>query len=138
MLHSRSVLSRELKGNHGSNNFKHNASAFASLEEIRRDAAFAAGRSTSVFDVEADRLPVGEARKLLDWKQARVAALEERLSILTHHCSSWGRETHRSNNQVKAALAMAALHPHGTEHHGQTFAKHYIAQQAEIAQVGFR
>jgi hypothetical protein len=107
---------------------------FTSVEEVRRDAAFAAGRSTSVLDVKAERIPVGEARETLVRERARVAALEEKLAILTHHCSTWGRETDRAGYQVKAAAAMAEMHPRGAEHHGRTFATHYIRQHAELTE----
>ena len=111
------------------------ATAFASLEELRRDAAYAAGRSTSVVDADAERIPVGQARKRLGCEQARVAALEERLCILTHHLSTSGRETERANHQVKAAAALAGMHPRGSEHHGRTLAAYYVTQHAELTEV---
>ena len=107
---------------------------FTSLEQLRRDAAFAAGHSTSVLDVKAERIPVGKARETLDRERARIAALEEKLAILTHHCSTWGRETDRASNQVKAAEAMADMHPTGAEHHGRTLVAHYIKQHANLVE----
>lgn len=107
---------------------------FTSLEQLRRNAAFAAGRSTSVLDVKTERIPIGEAREMLERERARVSALEEKLAILTHHCSTWGRETDRARNQVKAAAAMSELHPRGAEHHGRVFATHYNGQHAKYTE----
>lgn len=107
---------------------------FTSLEQLRRNAAFAAGHSTSVLDVETERIPIGEARETLERERARVSALEEKLAILTHHCSTWGRETDRARIQVKAAAALSALHPRGAEHHGRVFATHYDRQHAKCSE----
>lgn len=106
--------------------------AFTSLEELRRDAAFAAGRSTSVLDTEAERIPVGEARKTLDHEKARLAALEEKLAILNYHCSTWGREMERASNQVSAAATIAAMHPPSIDHQGRAIAEHYALQHVEL------
>ena len=105
---------------------------FTSLEQLRREAAFAAGCSTSVVDAEAERVPVGEARKTLELERARVVALKEKLAILTHHCSTWGRETDRASIQVKAAAAMVEMHPSGAEHHGDELSAHYIKQHSRL------
>jgi len=42
----------------------------------------------------------------LEFERTRLAALEERLAVLTHQCATLGRETERAGIQVKAAEAM--------------------------------
>jgi hypothetical protein len=36
---------------------------------------------------------------------------------------------------VKAAAALAGMHPRGSEHHGRTLAAYYVTQHAELTEV---